>query len=159
VQPMGNGPTPTLSANTAQLNPGQSQNISVELAGTSLDPGAYQGYLQIQGTQNQVLALVPYWYGVASQTAAYVTILDAPTNARPGSRQSIFLRPTDAAGIPVNATPTVTVISGSGTIIGITSIDDQAPGVYQLQVRVAAGQNVFRIQSGDVSKDVTIQSP
>src|SRR5262249_42554969 len=51
VQPLGNGPIPILSANSVQLNPGKSQNISVELAGASLDPGAYQGYLQIQGTQ------------------------------------------------------------------------------------------------------------
>jgi len=159
VQPMGNGPMPTLSANAVQLNPGQSQKISVELAGASLDPGAYQGYLQIQGAQNPVVALVPYWYGIPSQTPAYVTILDAPTNGRSGSRQTIFLRPTDAQGIPVNATPTVTVASGGGSVIGITSIDDEAPGVYALQVRVAAGQNVFRITAGSITKDVTIQSP
>ena len=159
VQPIGNGPTPTLTPNSVQLNPGQSQNISVEFAGSSLDPGAYQGYVQIQGTQTQVVSLVPYWYGVPSQTAKYVTILDAPTNGRPASRQSIFLRPTDAEGIPVSATPTVTVVSGNGTVIGISSIDDESPGVFQLQVRLAAGTNVFLVTSGDASTKVTIQSP
>jgi minor extracellular serine protease Vpr len=159
AQPMGGGPAPTLVSNTVQLNPGQSQSIPVEFAGTSLDPGAYQGYLQIQGTQNPVAALVPYWYGVPSQSASFLTVLDAPTNGRPGSRQDIYLRPTDAEGLPTGTPPTVTVTSGNGSLIRVDSIDSDLPGAYDILVRLATGQNVFHIVSGKASKDITIQSP
>ena len=159
AQPMGNGPVPSLSANTVQLNPGQSQSISVELAGASLDPGGYQGYLQVQGTQNQVTAIVPYWYAVPSGVVSYVTVLDAPFNGPINSRQTIAVRPSDNQGLPVNNTPVVTVTSGTGRVLSIISADDSYPGVYAVSVRLAAGTNVFHITAGAVSTDVTITSP
>ena len=157
--PLGSGPAPTLSANSVSIDPGQSQTISVELAGTSLDPGAYEGYLQIQGTQSQAIATIPYWYGVPSGTAVNMTILNAPASGAPNSRQQILVRPTDAQGLPASATPTVTVTSGTGRVIAIDSVDEQVPGAYRIQVRVAAGTNVFHIASGSAAADITIQSP
>jgi hypothetical protein len=159
AQPIGNGPVPTLSANTVPLNPGQSQNISVRFAGSSLDPGAYQGYLQIQGTQNSVVAMVPYWYGVPSGVATHVTVLDSPTNGRPGSGQTIYIRPADDQGLPTSALPKVSVTTGNGTVIGVQSIDSDVPGAYQIRVRLAAGSNTFHVASGAASTDVVIQSP
>jgi hypothetical protein len=160
IQPIGGGPAPMLSANTVQLNPGQSQNVSVELAGASLDPGAYQGFLQIQSAQSQVIATVPYWYAVPSATAANMTVLTAPTNGDPGTRVDIYVRPTDSQGIPTGPTPTVTV-TGTGRLIFIPSIDGQAPGVYHLQARLGplGGTTVFHVVSGSAFADITIQSP
>jgi minor extracellular serine protease Vpr len=161
VQPIGGGPTPVLDANSVQLNPGQSQNIAVELSGASLDPGAYQGFLLIQGTQSQVIATVPYWYAVPSGAATNISVLSAPANGGPASRQDIYIRPTDAQGIPAGATPAVTVTSGAGRVVFIQSIDDQAPGIYHVQVRMGpfGGASVFHIVSGDAAIDITIQSP
>ncbi len=160
VQPIGGGPAPMLSSNSVQLNPGQSQNISVELAGASLDPGAYQGFLQIQGAQSQVVATIPYWYGVPSDTATNMTVLSAPSNGPPGTRVDIFVRPTDSQGIPTGPTPTVTS-TGTGRVIFITSIDGQAPGVYHIQARLGplGGATVLHVVSGNASTDITIQSP
>jgi subtilisin family serine protease len=161
VQPLGAGPMPTLSANTIQLDPGQSKNVSVEFAGASLDPGAYQGFLQIQGAQNQTIATVPYWYGVPSDAAVNMTVLFAPTNAPAGTRQVILVRPTDTQGLPTSTVPTVTVTSGNGRVNFVQSVDDQVPGSYYIQVRLAplGGATVFHIVSGNASADVTIQSP
>jgi minor extracellular serine protease Vpr len=161
VQPLGAGPTPTLSANMIQLNPGQTQNVSVEFAGAALDPGAYQGFLQIQGAQNQTVATVPYWYGVPSDAAVNMTVLFAPTNGPSGTRQVILVRPTDSQGLPTSTTPTVTVTSGGGRVNFVQSVDDQVPGSYYIQVRLAplGGATVFHIVSGSASADVTIQSP
>lgn len=161
VQPLGNGPVPTLSANTVQLNPGQSQNIAVELAGTSLDAGAYQGYLQVQGAQNPVIAMVPYWYGVPSASPVNMTVLEAPPNGPPGSRQTLVVRPTDSQGLATGDTPTITVTSGGGRLLLVQSLDGDFPGVYGIVVRLGptAGANVFHVVSGDAAKDIVIQSP
>jgi minor extracellular serine protease Vpr len=158
VQPMGNGPAPSLSNNTVQLDPGQTQNISVELAGSSLDPGAYQGYLQIQGANNPVIASVPYWYGVPSGTAAYETVLNVPANPTPNTRQTIFVRATDSQGLPVGTPPSVTVTSGGGRVLLVESADSDFPGVFAIAVRLGAsvGTNVFHIATGDAAVDVTM---
>ena len=159
VQPIGNGPTPNLSSTNIALDPGQAQSISISFTGSSLDPGAYQGYLQIQGTQNSVVASVPYWYGVPSGLATYVTVLEAPTNGDPASVQTIFVRPDDDQGLPVGTPPRVSVTSGNGSVGAVQSIDDAIPGAYQIRVRLAAGTNTFHIASGTASTDVVIQSP
>ena len=158
VQPMGNGPAPSLSNNIVQLDPGQTQNISVELAGSSLDPGAYQGYLQIQGANNPVIASVPYWYGVPSGTAAYETVLYVPANPTPNTRQTIFVRATDSQGLPVGTPPSVTVTAGGGRVVLVQSADSDFPGVFAITVRLGAtvGTNVFHIATGDASADVTL---
>jgi hypothetical protein len=140
------------------LTPGQSQNISVTFSGSSLDPGAYQGYLQIQGTQNPVIANVAYWYGVPSGIATHVTVLDAPTNGSPRSLQIILVRPVDDQGLAASQ-PTVTVTGGNGTVTDVQSIDSAIPGAYQVHVRLAAGSNTFTVASGLASTDVVIQSP
>lgn len=159
VQPVGGGPAPAVSDNTLQLNPGQSQTVSVHLSAGALDPGAYQGFLQVQGTQNSVVAAVPYWYGVPSNAAAQVTVLDAPTNAPPLSRQTLVVRPTDLQGLPVTDTPSVTVIAGGGSVSLVQSVDDQVPGAFAIVVRVARGTNVYHVASGGASADIVIQSP
>ena len=159
AQSMGAGPAPSLSANSVQLNPGQSQSISVLFAGSALAPGAYQGYLQIQGTQNSVVSMVPYWYGVPSGVATHLTVLDSPTNGRPASQQAIFVRPVDDQGLFASTQPTVSVTSGNGTVTAVQSIDTDVPGAYQILVRLAAGANTFHVVSGSASADVTIQSP
>jgi len=158
VQPIGNGPVPTLSSNSVALNPGQSQAISVSLTGSALNPRAYQGYLQIQGTQNSVIANVAYWYGVPSGNATHVTVLDAPTNGNPRSVQDIFVRPDDDQGLAAGL-PTVTVTAGNGAVIDVQSIDNVIPGAYQIRVRLAAGINTFTVASGLASTAVVIQSP
>jgi len=160
VQPIGSGPAPTPSANSVQLNRGQSQNITVELAGSAVNPGAYQGVLQIQGSQSQVVSTVPYWYGVPASSPTKISVLVSVPNGPPGSRQDIYFRTIDDQGIVVAATPTVTV-SGSGRLGFVQSIDDQAPGVYHVQVRLGplGGPTVIHIVAGNASTDITIQSP
>ncbi len=159
ARPLGNGIAPSLSDNSVQLNPGESKQVAVHLAASSLDAGAYQGYLQIQGTQNAIAASVPYWYGVPSQHAVRVTVLDAPTNGSPGSSKTILVRPTDREGLPISAPPTVSLTSGGGAVTSLQSIDSDIPGAYLIRVRLAIGANVLRVTSGDAFTDITIQSP
>jgi minor extracellular serine protease Vpr len=159
-----NGPAPAVATNAVQLAPGQSQDVAVQFTNSGLSPGSYWGFLQVQGTQNQTVTSVPYWYGVTSQTAQNVTILYVPTDSlgrpagRRNSRQPIDLRITDSEGIALPVMPTVTVVAGGGSVINISSIDSDFPGVLEMLVRLgpAPGDNIFHIDAGTVSKDVTI---
>ena len=158
VQPYsGSGAAPTASRDAVPLDPGQSQDVQVQLITGGLSAGAYQGVLQIQGDHGTVAANVPYWFGVPSQTAQYLTILRAPTTGTAGSRQTITFRGTDAEGIPVTAaTPAVTFTSGDGSVVAVSSADDQFPGAYSAIVRLGAGQNVIHIDINGFSRDITI---
>ena len=157
VQPYAaSGPVPRISVDSVQLDPGQSQDVAVQLETANFNAGADQGVLTIQGDHGLVAASVPYWYGAPSQTPRYLTILRAPATASAGSRQTIIFRATDAEGIPVNASPAVTFTSGGGTVLSIASADAQFPGAYSAIVRLGSGQNVIHIEVNGFSGDVTI---
>ncbi|MBI3695040.1 MAG: hypothetical protein HY238_09415 [Acidobacteria bacterium] len=76
-----------------------------------------------------------------------------------GRERRVIFRVTDLSGIPVtNTAPNISVVSGGGEPLDVSSVDDPIPGAYSLTVRlgVQAGSNVFRIQAGELSKEVTI---
>jgi hypothetical protein len=54
--------------------------------------------------------------------------------------------------------PQVTTVSGGGTARGVVSYDSDVPGMFGIDVQLGpvAGTNVFRIQAGSVSADVSI---
>ncbi|MGI8741308.1 MAG: S8 family serine peptidase [Bryobacteraceae bacterium] len=158
--PLGAGPAPVVSSNTVQLAPGQSQDLAVQFTNSGLQPGAYQGYVQIQGTQSQFMARVPYWYGRGSEIPAHLTILNAPTHGATRSQQLIVFRITDSEGVPVTQTPSVTITDGGGTVLDTQSVDDQLPGAGGTLVRLGrTSSNTIHIELSGISKDVTITSP
>jgi minor extracellular serine protease Vpr len=156
--PQGDGPAPAVSINTVQLNPGASRTIALEFVGTGLAPGAYQGYLVVQGTQSQTATRIPYWYGVPSQTAQYLQILKSPTDAPAGSRQTIFFRFLDAAGLPVTDGIDASVISGA-RVVNFDSDDQDIPGAFLTDVRMprTPGPTVIHIEFNGIGQDVTIK--
>jgi hypothetical protein len=101
---------------------------------------------------------LPFWYGVPSQVATKITLFDPPATGRRATAQTIYFRPIDAVGIPTTVTPTVTAVSGGGTVVGTESLDADTPGVYAAQVRLglSRGDNVFQIQVGNATATVTI---
>jgi len=63
---------------------------------------------------------------VGSSTAAYIALLDAAPEATAGTvvDDAILFRVTDASGIVVSPlTPTVTVVSGGGSVLQVNSQD------------------------------------
>ena len=152
------GVIPAISPASVSLAPGESTTIAVEFAANGLGPGAYGGTLQIQPGQSPVTALVPYWYAVTGSSPAYLTVLNPPQSAAAGSRQTIYFRISDSAGLPVFMSATIRATSGGGTARSIQNVDSTFPGVYAASVRLGpgAGNNVFHITAGDLSTDVII---
>jgi subtilisin family serine protease len=151
---------PDLPVTSVQLDPGASAVIPVRFNGDGLAAGTYEGYIQIQGTQSKVTTHVGYWYGVSSGTPARITTLTQSDAARAGStvHEAVVFRVTDENGLPVmTPRPTVTPISGGGSIVAFGPLGD-VPYAFDTYVRLGArpGANVFRIQVGDLTRDVTI---
>jgi subtilisin family serine protease len=160
LETIGKIPSVTLSNYSLTLNPGASANVTVRMTGFGLSPGAYEGFIYVLGSKSGVEERVAYWYGVPSGVAANITVLDTVDNATPGAfvPNAVLFRVTDANGITVAADPQATVISGGGTVVSVVNRNASYPGVYALTARMgpAAGDNVFRIQVGSLTKDVTI---
>lgn len=156
--PIGNSPVPAVSDSTIQLEPGRSKDITVRFQSSDLSAGQYQGFLVVRGTQSDVDTKLPFWYGVPSQVASSITLFDPPATGRRATAQTIYFRPVDAVGIPTTVSPTVTVVSGGGTVVGTESLDADTPGVYAVQVRLglSRGDNVFQIQVGNATATFTI---
>ncbi len=163
VLPLNGILAPVLSDASVTLNPGQSRNVTVQFTQSGLDPGAYQGFVQVLSNQSPVLSRVPYWYASISQEAAQVTILDAPTTGiTANSTQTIYFRVTNAQGVALlDPLPVLTITSGDGRVQTLTSVDRIYPAVYQARVRLgtASGINVLHIVAGSATKDVSIQVP
>jgi len=80
----GGAPAPGLSLSAIDLNPGASAQIAVNFSASALGPGQYEGYILVADTSTGREAHVPYWYGVPSNTPAFITVL----NANQGSVQT-----------------------------------------------------------------------
>ncbi|MEP6535141.1 MAG: S8 family serine peptidase [Bryobacteraceae bacterium] len=158
--PSAAGGSPSVGMNSVQLAAGASIDVPVNWNAGGLAAGTYEGVLSIAGSSGS-RTRVPYWYAVPSGVAAHVTVLDSISSGRRRStqRDAVLFRITDVSGLSMaDAKPQASVASGGGSIRGIVSHDDEVPGMFGLDVQLGntAGQNVFVIQMGDVSVQVSI---
>jgi hypothetical protein len=163
VSPSGNSPAPVPSATSVQLDSDTYLDLPLSFTASGLGPGEYEGFIAIQGTSSGSVARIPYWYGVASSTPAYIAILQTPSTPPAAGTEvddAIWFRITDASGIIVGSvTPTVTVSSGGGSVLAVNSLDSYYPGVWGVNVRMGSGSgasNVFTIAAGGLTQTVTI---
>ena len=158
VAPSGGGVAPTLSVSTLDLAPGASQEVTLRMQGTNLQPRAYEGVLVVRGTQSEVESRIPYWYAVPSQNAAVISLIEPPSSARASSTQRLRFHVLDAAGVPLTGEPKVTTERGGGAVMSVESMDSVYPGLFVATVRLGefGGENVFTIEAGGIKKLITI---
>jgi subtilisin family serine protease len=153
VEPASPGNAPTLSLSQFSLGPGASKRILVGLNANGLAEGECQGVLRIRGARSGVETRIPYWFAVLSGQPRYIhTVYVAP---------NLFVRAVDQSGVVVNTIqPTVTVVSGEGSVTGIVqSVDSLYPGFWRVRVQLSPqGASTFRIGFDALSKDVTVRS-
>ncbi len=160
VVPRDAGAAPTLGTATVSVEPGKSATVPVKFTASGLTAGRYEGFVKIRGTNSNTEVRAPYWYAVPSDVPGTLTplwVIGISDNEQPraGTRVSnaIYFRVTDASGVALaNAEPTVTAVSGGGTVIDTASLNRQYPGVFSVSVRLGPrpGDNVFRLAVGDV---------
>jgi len=162
TQPFGGGPPPVLSETAVAIGPMRTHGVTLTVAPEGLPAGEYQGFVWIHGSRPGADVHVPYWYAVPSGTPAQLTIVDHKEEAKAGAlvRRAISVRTTDAAGLPLRELkPEVTVVSGGGEVLSVFSDDATCPGLFEVDIRMgpSPGDNVFRIEAGGLSDEVTIQ--
>jgi minor extracellular serine protease Vpr len=157
--PTPNSPAPALSANTVQLDPGISQQISTTVNASNLTPGEYQGYLKVSSTVNSSVAMIPYWFAVPGPDPVGLSILyqDFADPAGSFSNEAVVFRVVDVAGLPYTGSlqPTVTVTAGGGRLRRSASIGD-IPGTYAIDIRMGSATLQLTIKIGNLSQDVFI---
>jgi minor extracellular serine protease Vpr len=178
---------PVLSSGAVAIAAGQSQSIPITFAGSGLNAGAYQGSIIATSSATGAKVSVPYWLDVSSNTAVgfYSLCQAAQFCLTDWVRGATYLgafdfRLTDAAGAPITGvTPTVTVLSGGGSVVAVNSADapnanvllgdptgtyagtysfQDIPGLWTVDVKLgsATGTNVFQVSSGNVSQTFTV---
>jgi hypothetical protein len=150
-----------LTPDGVELVSGASMDVPITLNAAGLAPGPYQGFITVTAASSGASIRIPYWYAVRSTGPARITILDLLSSARRSSTQSdaIMFRVTDASGLPItDRQPDVTSVSGGGSVRSIHSYDSDVPGLFgvDVQLGLTAGVNVFRIQAGAQTIDVSI---
>jgi subtilisin family serine protease len=165
VVPRNSGaPAPQLPVSSVQLDPGASASIPVQFQANAAAPGAYDGFIGIQGTLASAASRVPFWYGVPSNQPAHITVLynvgnDGAQSAGSRLSQAVVFRVSDAAGLPVSGlVPSVKAASSGAQASGLSSLDSVVPNAYTFNARLSVlpGSNVFQIQAGPVTTTVTI---
>lgn len=153
----GEGPT----AEPARVDIGAAGEAWVVLKwkGSSYKPGQYEGHLRVRCDGAEYPLSIPYWHGVSTGKTANIKITSSLTSGKSG--QPLYwaaeFRLTDEAGLPLDgAKPTVTVKSGSGSVVDVFSRAEVFPGIYAIHVRPAAGQTVFTIAIDGLTRDFTI---
>jgi subtilisin family serine protease len=151
----------TLSTNTLSVAPGATGTVTVQIP-SNLQAGAYSGYVKVQSSASGAELHVPYWFGVASGTPAYIALLynDGYDYAGTSVQYAITFRVLDAAGMPVTGvTPTVSVVTGAGKVSSLYGDDPSLGGTWDVDVvlDVTPGYNVYKITAGGVTKFVEIQ--
>jgi len=165
---------PALGSSTLTIQPGQSATVPVTFTASGLAPGPYEGFVTIAGSISGVQERVPYWYAVPSSVPATITPMlvttwDDNNTARRGSRlnDAILFRVQDVSGLILpGVQPTVTAISGGGSVISMVSVDPDIAGCdptdpnelcftggFDVSVRLGAvaGPNIFEITVGNVA--------
>jgi subtilisin family serine protease len=153
----GGNAVPELPVASIDLEPGASATVPVNFSASGLAPGEYDGFVEIQGSRSTLVSRVPYWHGVSSREARYITLIQTRASGRPGSSSNLVFRVTDEAGVPYSTSlPFIRVLGGGGTAGRPTVLDGALAYGSTLTLGTLPGSNVFRIQVGDLTKDVTV---
>lgn len=157
VDPLNSGLAPVLSDSQLTVPAGGSREIRVSLEGTGLASGQYQGFVTVRSTSSDSVARIPYWYGVPSTEVDQILVVEPPESASRSSLQELQIRPSDAAGFPVDTSVTVSVIQGGGSV-GQVRPDRVFPGFQIAEVTVGPqpGTNIFEVHAGGKTLRVII---
>jgi minor extracellular serine protease Vpr len=159
--PRTDAPAPSVATSTVELEPGASIDIPVSWTASGLAAGTYEGFLTVTGAASGAAIRIPYWYASTAGVPARITVLKSVTTGRRGSLRAdaVLFRITDASGVALaEVQPDISVVSGGGSVAGVTSHDNEVPGLFGLDVQLgfSRGANVFRIQAGEAVLDAYI---
>ncbi|MBL8210302.1 MAG: S8 family serine peptidase [Bryobacterales bacterium] len=150
---------PALSQTDFTLGPGESQQLKLTFDGAQLAPGAYQGAVQVTGSNGSALR-IPYWMGIRGTEPTRIANAYPISTAAPGERTYIFFRLIDDSLVPFDSgNPDVESVSGGGTVSSVQYGGSFYPGTFIAMIRLGRlpGTNVFRIKAGNLEREIRIR--
>ena len=158
VSPAGDGLAPVPSMDSFPLDAQGAQAVVLTLDAAGLAPGEYQGSVTLTGTQSAASLRVPYWFAVAGNTPAGLSIVNTATQVPPRTTaRAIVFRVVDVAGLPFTGTlsPRATLVGGDG-IAGQPVRVGTVPGTYAIDILTGTGTMQLSISVGSLTSTVTI---
>jgi hypothetical protein len=164
VNPLHGSAPPSVDTTSFSLAPGASETINVTMTGSGLTPGSYDGYLSVTGSQSPVSTRVAYWFGVPGNTVQNMSILnqnelDGVAGTPGESDLFIYVRYTDAAGLPVAGDPPTVVAQAPRSRVTKIAPAGDIPGTYEIDIqlgRTSYTYDEFDISAGSVNVPVFI---
>jgi hypothetical protein len=147
-----------VSPEALTLGGGESADVSVDLRGSSLADGAYQGFVVARNSLNGVATRIPYWYAVkTADTPKSIVIVDVDETASLTSTGRALVRVHDAAGLALGEVePRVTPLTTGAEVVSI--VRSSFPSTWRVTVRPGrVGTNSFRVEAGEASATFSIQ--
>jgi hypothetical protein len=160
VEALRGNTVPELPVASVELAPGASATVPVIFTGQSLTAGEYEGFIAIQPSRSGTIAKTPYWHAVSSGLPRNITVISSKTAGARGSvvEMAAIFRVTDESGIPVEGVqPRIEPVSGGGAFDALHVISN-VPFAFGVNLRLGpqAGANVFRVQAGEVTRELTV---
>ena len=122
---------------------------------SGLAAGECQGILRIRGARSGVDTRIAYSFALLSGEPRYIYTI-ANTQGTP----TLYMRAVDRSGVIVNTIqPTVTVVSGDGSVNGLVqSVDSLYPGYWRARLQLGPqGQARSEVSFDALSKDVLVR--
>lgn len=160
LSPAEGSTAPQLSATTIEVPAGETRTLTFRMPPLP-EPGAHQGIVRVTSARSGVESRLAYWAGVSGGAPQTITLLNPEVEGTvsAGSRDQVFLRVTDAAGIAVvSSDPEATAITAGLLINSVENVDSLYPGVYRINVRWAtrAGVNRFTVKAGELTREFQV---
>jgi len=157
VQSIDGVAVPAIDTPSFNLAAGASATITVTFAGgLQLPAGQYHGFVLVTGTQGQTTLRIPYWYGVAGNSAQKLLTLYNPGYDPSGCSDFIDFRTLDASGLPFEppTNPAMTTPDTRAQVTGISPIGSIS-GTFEAQIVTGRadsnGENTFTVTVGDTT--------
>lgn len=166
VVPHDPGFTPQIDQTSLQLAPGASATVNVSIP-AGLQPGEYEGDIQVRGTNTPTLTHIKYWFGVPGSTPYLLTDMGSDVQDVRGqlAPAALVFRVTDPSGIYMtNILSQVTVaytatfnangdqVNGNARVSAPYTFDSYSPGTIAADVTPSSGRGLtdqFTVYVGD----------
>lgn len=157
IEPLGDGPAPTVDPLQLTLAKGGEATVSLRLDVKDIPIGEYQGFLVIEGSQPAARARIPYWFARSSGRTEAIALSSSITAGKPGDliEDALLFRTTDRFGIPMARGISWRRTAGDALGFGPYRLGDTARGMWQFDMRMGpkAGRSVFRFTSDDAVEE------
>lgn len=158
VEPMGDGPAPSVDAAQIALDAKGQQTVRLRLEAQPVAVGEYQGFIVIQGAAPGARARIAYWFAVpVGRTEAIATGM-SKLSGTTGTviDYSLWFRITDRFGIPTRRTIRWNRTSGDTVGLGLSGMGPANRGMWLFSARLGPrpGRSIFRFTSDDAQEDI-----